>query len=138
VRVVLDTNIYIAALLNPYGVPWRVLELWYEGQYELVTSPPILAELQEVLGRKKLAERIDPLLRVVLLEDLKHLATWTRSRTPTNVYVRDPKDLMVLGTALGGKARLIVTGDEDLLILRSFRGIRILTPKEALEVIRGR
>ena len=137
-RVVLDTNVYVAALLTPYGVPWRVLELWYEGQYELVTSRPIFAELQEVLGRKKFAKRIDPLLRDALLEDLKHLATWARSRAPANVNVRDPKDLMVLGTALGGKARFIVTGDEDLLVLRSFRGVRILTPKEALEVIRGR
>ncbi|AEB11279.1 putative toxin-antitoxin system toxin component, PIN family [Marinithermus hydrothermalis] len=137
-RVVLDTNVYIAALLTPYGVPWRVLELWYEGQYELVISQPVFAELQEVLGRKKFAKRIDPLLSDALLEDLKRLATWVRLKAPANVSVRDPKDLMVLGTALGGKARFIVTGDEDMLVLRSFRGIRILTPKEALEVIRGR
>ncbi len=137
-RVVLDTNVYIAALFTPYGVPWRVLELWYEGKYELVISRPVFAELQEVLGRKKFAKRIDPLLRDALLEDLKRFATWARLKAPANVNVRDPKDLMVLGTALGGKARFVVTGDEDLLVLRSLHRVRILPPKEALEVIRGR
>ena len=95
-------------------------------------------ELSNVLRQRKLKAYLKPELARRLLELIRDYATWVEVAHVPSRAVRDPKDLMVLGTALSGKARLVVTGDEDLLVLRSFRGVRILTPKEALEVIRGR
>jgi len=137
-KLVLDTNVFVSALLKRSSVPGQILQAWRDGRFDLLVSDPLYEELSDVLRRRKLKAYLKPELAWKLLELIKDYATWVEVAHVPSRAVRDPKDRMVLGTALGGKARCIVTGDEDLLVLRSFRGVRILTPKEALEVIRGR
>jgi len=137
-KLVLDTNVFVSALLKRSSVPGQILQAWRDGRYDLLVSDPLYEELSNVLRRRKIKAYLEPELARRLLELIRDYATWVEVAHVPSRAVRDPKDLMVLGTALGGKARFVVTGDEDLLVLRSFRGIRILTPKEALEVIGGR
>ena len=72
------------------------------------------------------------------MELLRNYAKWVEVARVPKRAVRDPKDAMDLATAVAGRANLIVSGDQDLLVLRRFRGIPILDPRAALEVIRGR
>jgi uncharacterized protein len=58
-RVVLDCNVFISALLSPSGSPAQVLDRWANGDFEVIVSPLLLAELERVLGRPKFAASID-------------------------------------------------------------------------------
>ena len=137
-KLVLDTNVIVSALLKRSSAPGQILQLWRDGRFDLLVSDPLYAELTEVLGRRKLKVYLKPELSRRFLELLRDYATWVEvGRVPPHT-VRDPKDLMVLGTAVAGRADLIVSGDQDLLVLRRFRGIPILDPRATLEVIRGR
>ena len=107
-----------------------------EGRITLVTSAALLAEVEDVLSREKFAARIAQVgsSAAQLLAGYRALATHVRPAVidPT---VRDPDDDHVLACALGAKAALIVTRDRDLLDLGTFRDVRILAAREALDLI---
>jgi putative PIN family toxin of toxin-antitoxin system len=124
-RVVLDTNVLIAAFITR-GFCSELLEYCGE-QHSLIVSGFILHELQDRLVDKfryteQEAAEAASLIRSVAEEV-----------SPADLGVsvcRDPEDDAVLGTAAAGHVACIITGDADLLVLREFRGIRILRPAE--------
>ena len=128
-RVVLDTNVFIAAVvadgLCRDLVRIRVLP------HKLLTSPPLLRELRTTL-RNKFA--VDP-TELPLLSQLNEEAEIVAPAQFSGRVCRDKSDDVVLATAVTGKADLIVTGDDDLLVLKEFRGIRILSPRGFLELL---
>lgn len=128
-RVLVDTNVFVSALLTFTGPPARTIDLWGEGAYELVTSDRLLAELDATLSRPKIRRRAAYEARRgdALLARLAAAATFV---TPTRRITasRDPDDNAVLEAAAAGNADYIVTGDQDLLTLGAHRGIVILTP----------
>ncbi len=134
-RVVADTNTVVSAFLWG-GLPAAVLTAAREGRISLHTSPSLLAELEEVLAREKFAARITQAGSTVaqMVTGYRALATPVRPAMiePTT---RDPDDDHVLACALGAQAALIVTRDGDLLELGTFRDIRILAAREALDFI---
>jgi putative PIN family toxin of toxin-antitoxin system len=135
VRVVADTNTVVSAFLWG-GLPKAILDAAREGRISLHTSPLLLAELEDVLSRDKFAERIGQVGSSVpeLLTEYRALViVELPARIPPTV--RDPDDDQVLACALGAAAELIVTRDRDLLGLGTFRGIRILAAREAVELI---
>jgi putative PIN family toxin of toxin-antitoxin system len=126
---VLDTNVFIAAVvadgLCRDLVRVRVLP------HTLITSEPLLHELRTI-SRAKFA--VDP----VELPLLARLNEEAEIVTPAELHggvCRDEDDDVVLATALAGNADVIVTGDEDLLVLRKFRGLEILSPRQFLELL---
>ena len=130
-RCVLDTNIFVSALLSPGSKPRMVVDrVRREGT--ILLSFAILAELFEVLSRKQFRRYIDE-------EDVRHfLAALTREAQWIDVHVditacRDPKDDKLLSLAVSGRATHIVTGDADLLALHPFQGIQILAPGAFLQ-----
>jgi len=129
VRVVLDTNVFIAAVvadgLCRDLVRVRVLP------NTLITSEPLLHELRTI-SRAKFA--VDP-VELPLLEQLNEEAEIVTPAELRGRVCRDKDDDVVLATALAGKADVIVTGDDDLLVLKKFRGIEILSPRQFLEVL---
>ena len=137
-KLVLDTNVFVSALLKRSSAPGQILQAWRDGRFDLLVSDPLYTELADVLGRRKLRAYLEPELSQRFLELLRNYAKWVEVARVPKRAVRDPKDAMILGTALGGRADHIVSGDQDLLVLRRFRGIPILHPRAALEVIRGR
>jgi putative PIN family toxin of toxin-antitoxin system len=136
-RVVLDTNILISALITPRGTPAKVLQSWRAGHFDLVTSPHLLLELREALSRPHLKDRYrlsptDTRDFITLLTSAAFLVT---TREVASALLRDPDDLAVLACALAGDAEYIVTGDLDLLHLRSFEGVQIVRPSPFLQIL---
>jgi putative PIN family toxin of toxin-antitoxin system len=136
VRAVIDTNVLLAGLLW-HGPPHALLEQVRAGTVSLVSSPVLLAELADVIGRAK----FDAILtrtntsRERSLAEVRRLAEVIDPPALPQPVCRDPDDDQVLALAIAAKVELIVSGDNDLLLLGSFEGIPIIAPAQAVSVI---
>lgn len=111
-KIVVDTNIWIRTLLGG-SVTLPVLEAWRARRFQVVTSEPLLAELEDVWQRPRLKKHIEEEDARELLDQLR----WSGILVaPTTVppQCRDPKDHAFLATAIDGQADAIVSGDADL------------------------
>ena len=134
-RLVLDTNVVVSALLWG-GTPYRLVEAAAAGDIELATSPSLLAELGEVLGRRHLASRLIA-QRSSVEQAIVLYGEMTLQVSPLDtprVVAGDADDDQVIAAAVAAQADLIVTGDRrHLLPLGSHQGIAIVSPAEALQ-----
>lgn len=130
-RAVCDVNVLISALLAPTGTPATVLRAWIEGEFELVVSPRLLAELERALGYRKLRERIREDERERFIEGLRASAAVVDdpSITPP-IRSPDPGDDYLIALA-ASSGSVLVTGDNDLLELVG--DMRILSPAAFLQ-----
>ena len=132
-RLVLDVNVWISGLLWG-GSPRQVLNLAKARTITIFVSEPILSELAEVLDRAKFQSRMRSL--DITTDDLLNIVhQLTENCVPVSVNVpqlRDPDDAVILGTAIAAKAVIVVSGDLDLLVLKEFANIPILTPTDFL------
>lgn len=137
-RLVLDTNTALSGLLWG-GTPGSLIDMAIAGRVELASSTALLAELQGVLTRAKFAGQLAK--RTLIPSDLfDGYAGLTVIIAPAIIeptVLRDPPDDHVLACALAASADLVVSGDDDLLSLGSFKGIRIVTAAEAVKLIGG-
>jgi putative PIN family toxin of toxin-antitoxin system len=115
-RVALDTNVIVSGI-GWGGAPAAILDAVSDGQLVLVTSAPLIAELNRVLKYPKLAKVIDGAAQ---LADLVAAIGVVVAPTRTLAVVRDETDNRVLEAAIEGAADYIVSGDDDLLDLGSF------------------
>ncbi|MBI2326203.1 putative toxin-antitoxin system toxin component, PIN family [Candidatus Collierbacteria bacterium] len=127
-RVVLDTNVLISGIVFG-GKPREILEMVKNKKLLGITSPVLLAELGEVLSKKIMYSKS----KVMQVEKkMRKIFRVVRPIKSINA-VADDDDNRVLEAAIEGKCDYVVTGDRDLLDLKSYMGIRILTPAEFLE-----
>ncbi|OGA23680.1 MAG: putative toxin-antitoxin system toxin component, PIN family [Betaproteobacteria bacterium RIFCSPLOWO2_02_FULL_67_26] len=133
-RIVADTNVVVSAFLWG-GVPRQLLDAAELKRAELFTSRDLVAELEEVLSRPKFAEQLGQTRHTpaYLLARYTQLATIIVPSELAATELRDPDDKPLLACALAAQAELIVSGDRDVLELRQFRGLAIVTPAEALK-----
>lgn len=137
-RAVIDTNVLLS---GPFwrGAPHELLEQARSGELTLVSSPVLLAELADVMGRAKfnaiLACSNTSLERT--LDEVRRLLDVVAPPTLPEPVCRDPDDDHALALAVAAQANLIVSGDDDLLSLKQYRGIPILTPAEAVRRIKA-
>lgn len=138
-RAILDTNVLISAFFW-HGPPHQLLERIGKGAITLVSSQALLTELGEVIGR----EKFDAILirsytsRERSLEEVRRLVEIIDPPLLSERVCRDPDDDQILALAIAAQADFIVSGDRDLLVLRAFQGIPILTAAEALDFITQR
>jgi len=126
VKVVFDTNILVSALVFPGGRGEEALRRIVEEQDQLLISKAIVDELLGVLGRKFSRDREELAHVAVYLSDL---AITVSPRRRLRV-VKDEPDNRILECALTGRADAIVTGDQALLDVRLYRGVRIIALRE--------
>ena len=125
-RVALDTNAVVSALLLPRSRPRQALD--YVRRHGIVlASPDALAELREVIRRPRFDRYLREGQRREFLYNLEQDAELVII-THRITACRDPKDDKFLELAVSGNASHIISGDGDLLALHPFRGISILTP----------
>jgi len=131
-RVVLDTNVLVSALIFPGGTPEFVYRLVLEEQIELVTSRTLLAELGSVLEAKFGWE---PARVEGAIGQLARVGSVVEPTTTVREIVADDADNRVLEAATAGGAAAIVSGDRHLLALGEWREIPIKTPSDFLQSI---
>jgi len=138
VRIVTDTNIVVSAFLWG-GTPRRVLDAAQAGQLELFTSRALIAELEDVLSRGKFTAQLSQtrFSAAYLLARYTQLATLIAPGEVAVPELRDPDDAAVLACAIAARAEVIVSGDDDLRTLRSYRGTPVLSPAQCLARISG-
>jgi uncharacterized protein len=135
-RIVADTNVVVSALLWG-GPPRAILAAAREQRIALFSSAPMIAELEDVLSRAKLARRFAAIGRTPadLLDRYLALVRFVTPATLTAAVSRDPDDDEVIATAIAAHAGLIVSGDRDLLDLGHFREIPIVDAATAIGMI---
>ena len=127
-RVVLDTNVLISALLFD-GNPEKIVLSILSGSGELILSSYIIVETTHVLEGKF---RVNP-SNLTLLQRLLNDSESVYFK-PFLHIIEDEPDNRILETALKGKARYIVTGDKLLLKLKRYKGVNIVSVKEYMEI----
>lgn len=135
-RLVLDTNTALSGLIWR-GVPGELIDSAISGRVQLISSSPLLSELEGVLRRPKFQQSLQK--HGVSGSDLfDGYAALVECVAPADLggpVSRDPDDDQVLAAAVGGGADLIVSGDDDLLVLGGHQGIPIVSAREALNCL---
>lgn len=126
-RAVLDTNVVISAIFFG-GMPLKIVRTAFAKKVELVASRAVLREYREV------AERLHAQFPFVNyrrpLSILESKLIIVRPVALGETVCRDPDDDAIIACALGGKAKVICSGDDDLLALNGFRGLEIMQPSD--------
>lgn len=141
-RLVVDTNVWISALLNAMGAPARILRAYLAEEIDVVVSEPLLNELRVVLLRPRFTQKYrvteqDVDSYVELIGERASLVV-IRGRT---FGCNDPDDAMVVETAIIGMAQAIVTGDPDLtqdekiVRLLDGYGVAVLDPRRFVDAV---
>jgi uncharacterized protein len=140
-RVVLDSTVLISRFLNPVpgGAAFDLLERLRTGNFEIVVSKPILAEIGDVLLRRRIRMRYKFQENDIAEYCVQVSRIATVLDPPRKVRVsRDPNDDMILDCAVAASAEYVVTRDDDLLSLGSYSGIEIVSPEQLLRILRTR
>lgn len=137
-RVVIDTNVFVSALILPRGSCGPILLHLRNGVYTLLYSHATLTELVDVLNRPRLRRKygltVEDVQTVVALILLRGEAV---NPVQPITLCRDPKDNQFLEAAVAGQADILVSGDQDLLVLQTVEQIPIVTPRIFLEQLAG-
>jgi uncharacterized protein len=134
--IVIDASTLVSAAFRRDGVPARAVRAALHSN-RLAVSEATMAELLDVMARPRLARFVDPELRDELLGQLDALAIFF-SPTEAVTECRDAKDDKYLELALAADADVIVSSDDDLLVLHPWRGVRVLRPADYLAEAEGR
>jgi putative PIN family toxin of toxin-antitoxin system len=128
-RVIFDTNVILAVFAGR-GLANAVFELCLD-KHEIIISEHILSELQKNL-RKKLKMPEDKLGKII--EYLREFCTVSHHKRLDKMICRDADDVKILGLSEVAKPNYIITGDIDLLALKEFNSILIITPRQFWEI----
>ncbi len=129
-RIVFDTNVLFAAFIAHGACAGLYEECLHRAQ--IVVSPDILGELEEKLVTKARLTAAEARQVVHAVRTDAEIVTATPLPKPV---CRDVYDDLILAAALTAKADAIVTGDQDLLVLKQFQGIPILNPRDSLALL---
>lgn len=131
-RVVLDPGVLVSAVLTSTGPPAQILDRWRDGEFDLVISPKLLDELEDVLLRPKFREVASGDEVRAYVEALAGGGVLMRDPARIPPVTADPGDDYLVALAIGARADLIVSGDKDLTDLVD-PPVPVLTPRELLE-----
>ena len=137
IRAVLDANIYVSAAVRPEGPPGQIIERFLRGgAFEIVMSQAIVEEVLRALTypkvRKYIRKGLDPALWFEDMVVLSHLVAGERQLEGVS---KDPDDDKYIAAAIEGRAGFLVAGDSDLLELKEYDGIRIVSPRVFLDLL---
>ena len=131
-RLVIDTNILVSALLAATSLPAQLVVLWRADRFDLLTAVEQLDELMRVTRYPKIRERLAPAIAGRLVNDLRALACMV-DKLPVVDASPDPDDNYLLALAAAGGADFLVTGDKrDLLGIAVYEGAKIITVRDYL------
>ncbi|MGA9980930.1 MAG: putative toxin-antitoxin system toxin component, PIN family [Candidatus Sulfotelmatobacter sp.] len=139
-RLILDTNILLSALLSPIGAPAKLLEAWERKKFTLVACDALIAELRDVAARPFFRTRLRAGAAELLAAGVRDFSLFCRD-IASGPVAPDPKDTYLLALAEASQADFLVTGDKELLSLQHHKSTRIITPAamvDTLKIVRDR
>lgn len=135
-RVVIDTNTVISGFL--WGsYPRQIIDLVRTQEITVYTSSFLLQELSEVLSRPKFYQRIQTVIEETpesLVNNYRNLVKIVEIYQVEKIVINDPDDDQVLACAISANADYIISGDRDLLTLKLYQNIPIVTAREFMKI----
>jgi uncharacterized protein len=137
VRAVLDANVYVSAAVRPEGPPGQIIVRFLRGgAFEIVMSQAIVEEVLRALTYPKVRKYIRPGLDPELwFEDIIVLSHLVVGDPEFQGASKDPDDDKYISAAIEGRAAFVVAGDSDLLDLKEYEGIRIVSPRVFFDLL---
>lgn len=135
-RVVLDPNVLVSALISTSGPPRKLIEFWIDGRFELLVSPVLLGELREVLSRPKFERWASSETISEYLSGIEDGSIEVEDSPDPEPCSPDPDDDYLLSLAEMSGADFLVSGDPDLTGLADFTP-PIITPRQLCDRIAG-
>jgi len=135
-RVVLDTVIFVRALINPHG-KWGRLLFELSDRYVIVLSPEIIKEILSVLYRPSLRQRFPEMAEPARLKQILTILEEAEVVEPTKELsvCRDPHDDKFFECAVEGRAQYIVSEDRDILDIDEYEGVKAIAADELIAVL---
>jgi putative PIN family toxin of toxin-antitoxin system len=139
IRATIDTNILASGFIRPGPPPGQILQAWRSAAFTLVLSAHILDELERTFEEPYCSRQLNPTQRAENLALLRAEALFIPIDIAISGVATHPEDGVVLATALSGGASHLVTGDVRFRTrVSEYQGVRLLSPTEFLEILRGR
>jgi len=137
VRAVLNANVYVSAAVRPVGPPGQIIDRFLRGGIvEIVMSRTIVEAVLRALNYPKVRKYIRPGLDPELwFEDIVVLSHLVGGERQVERASRDSDDDKYIAAAIEGRAGFVVAGDSDLLDLKEYEGVRIVTPRAFLDLL---
>ncbi len=138
-NVVFDANVLVSGLSRRTASPPTILmDMWKRGSFDVAVSDHILAKVEEAWS-KPYFQSFHPDAEIAyILEEIRALAGNVAPVADVHGVAEDDEDDLVLATAVGAKADYLVTGDKHVLNISEFRGIRIVSPRDFLDLMLAR
>ncbi len=135
-KVTLDTNVLISATFWS-GDSYKIMKLIYDKKIKLVLSDEILKEYFDVIKRDEIVEKVENkgLIIAEIIDSIIQVCEMVKPIEKVDILKDDPDDNKILECAIAGNSDYIVSQDKDLLELKEFRGIKIVNPKEILNIL---
>lgn len=134
-KVVFDTVVFVRSLINPHSI-WGKLIFQHYHRYQLFVSEPIVSEILEVLHRPELTAKFKTLKKLDMTAIMNILGEASVVEIhPIPQTSRDQKDDKFLATAVAAKADYLVTEDRDLLDMKEYQGVKIITAKTFFDLL---
>ena len=137
IRAVLDANVYVSAVVRPEGPPGQIINRFLRGgAFEIVMSNAIVDEVVRALSYPRVRKYIRPGLGPELwFEDIVVLSHLVGGERKFEGASKDTDDDKYIAAAMEGRAGFVVAGDSDLLDLKEYDGIRIVSPRTFLDLL---
>ena len=132
-RVILDTNVLLGALISPHGFPDAIYRAWRTARFELVTSNVQIEQLRRVSRYPKLKAILPPHRIGTMINNLhRAIILDTLPSVPESISIADPNDAFLVAMSLAAEADYLLTGDRKagLLQLGNIGRTRVITPSE--------
>ncbi len=137
-RVVLDANVLVSALIKPKGVPGKIYDRYFKGhEFEMVISESIFGEYRRCLAYPRVRKFIPATEEEIekYLATIIQFADLVEGRLEEEMDVPDRDDRKYLAAAIEGRANYLVSGDAQLLDLVECQGVRIVSPRAFLNML---
>ncbi len=138
IRAVLDTNTLVSAVINvTSSVASEIYQNCKDKHFLLIISPSILAEVDNVLRRDRVMKSHKRSIQELqeIIREMADVSSVVPGRIKIEM-VRDPDDDKIISAAIEGKADYIVSRDRDLLDIKEYQGIKIITPEKFMGILR--
>ena len=137
-RVILDTNVLLSALIRIDSKPYRLVHAWLDGRFQLVSSDAQLEELRGASRYEQVRRYFEPAEIGWLVNRIRERAHLVK-RLPKVDVARDPGDNYLLAMAAASQAHYLVTGDKSgLLAIRQHRGTHLVTVQQMVSTLKLR